>query len=141
MVLPFEHVCVIKNDYLYKKWTGYTIWKNHPEFNCSRNAIYNHIQKYKDTGEWTRKSGSGRPVIASTEENADATEDLIQSQEDEEGSHVSIRDIAKHLDISKSTVHRLAKARKINSYRRISTPQVNAAARSRRFLRANSLYP
>ena len=107
MVLTKDNIAVIKNDVHEKSWAASRIWREHPSFNCSRQAVVNLVKKIKDTGSGERLKGSGRPVSAATEDNLDATEDLILSQEGQPGTHSSIREIAADLGISKSSVHDL----------------------------------
>ena len=89
----------IENDFNEKGWNANKIWKEHPNFECSRMAVYHLIKKIKETGSKERLKGKGRPVTAITEENASIFEELLCSQEDEPGTHNSIRQIA--LRISK----------------------------------------
>ena len=57
-------------------------------------AVHHLIKKIKETGSKERLKGKGRPVTAITEENASIFEELLCSQEDEPGTHNSIRQIA-----------------------------------------------
>jgi len=52
------------------------------------------IKKSKKTGK-----GSGRERTATTEENGDVVEELVCSQEDAPGPHISPRNIASQLTI------------------------------------------
>ena len=63
---------------------------------------------------------------------------MIQSQE-EPGTHKSVRQIVKHLNVGKSSVYRMAKKMGLKAYRRATTPQVTVAARKRRFDRSRDL--
>ena len=139
MVLTSDQIAVVKNDLEEKGWTAYKIWQNHPSFNCSKPAIVNLVNKIKETGSGARRPGSGRPVTVATEENENEVEELICSQEDEPGTHFSIREIAPHLEASKSSVHRMAKKRKLNSFKRVSTPQLTDGCRGRRLERSSAL--
>ena len=77
MVLTEKQKAVIENDFIEKEWNANKIWTEHPQFNCSRQAIHNLITKIGETGSTDRKKGSGRLVTATTEENADLVEELI----------------------------------------------------------------
>ena len=127
MVLTDKQKAVIENDFNEKGWNAYKIWKEHPSFECSRMAVHNLIKKIKETGSTERRKGSGRPVNATTEENASIFEELVCSQEDEPGTHNSIRQIAPHILISKSSVHRLVKKKNLNCYKHLKAPQMNSA--------------
>ena len=89
-----RQTAVIENDFNEKGWNAYKIWKEHPSFECSRMAVHNLIQKIKETGSTEYHKGSGRPITTTTEENALIFEELVCLQEDEPGSHNSIRQIA-----------------------------------------------
>ena len=102
-------------------------------------AVYNLIKKIKETGSTERRKESGRPVTATTEENALIFEELVCFQEDEPGAHNSIRQIAPQISISKSSVHRLVKKKNLHCYKRLETPQMNSACRKRRAERAGKL--
>ena len=102
-------------------------------------AVHNLIKNIKETGSTERRKGSGRPVIATTEEKASIFEELICSQEDEPGTHNSIRQITPRISINKLSVHRLVKKKNLHRYKRLKTPQMNSACRKRRAERAGKL--
>ena len=95
-------------------------------------TVHNLIKKIKETGSTERPKGSGRPVTATTEENASIFEELVCSQEDEPGTHNSIREITPRISISKSSVHRLVKKKNLYCYKGLKTHQMNSACRNRR---------
>ena len=140
MVLTEKQKAVIENDFVEKGWNTHRIWPEHPSFNCSRMSVHNFIKKIKETGSTERRKGSGCPVTATTEEIAGIVEDLICSQEDEPGTHNSIRKIAPQVSIGRSSVHRLVRKKNLHCYKRLKTPQMNAACRKRRTERAAKLY-
>ena len=76
--LTADQIAVIKNDYEEKGWTAYRIWQEHPRFQCSRNTVEKLIRKIKETGSGERREGSGRPISATTDENADECEECIK---------------------------------------------------------------
>ena len=84
-------------------------------------AVHNLIKKIKEAGSTEHPKGSGRPVTATTEENASIFEELVCSQEDESGTHNSIREIAPRILISKSSVHRLVKKKNLLCCKRLKT--------------------
>ena len=132
MVLTDKQKAVIENDFNEKGCSAYKIWKEHPSFECSRMAVHNLIKKIKETGSTERRKGSGKPFTATIEENASIFEELVCSQEDEPGTHNSIRQIAPRISISKSSVHRLVKKKNLHCYKRLKTPQMNSACHKRR---------
>ena len=83
--------------------------------------------------------GSGQLVAATIEENASIFEELVCLQEDEPGTHNSIRQIAPQILISKSSVHCLVKKKNLHCYKHLKTPQMNSACHKRRAKRAGKL--
>ena len=57
-------------------------------------TVHNLIKKFNETESTERRKGSDRPVTGTTEENASIFEELVCLQEDEPGTHSSIRQIA-----------------------------------------------
>ena len=127
MVLTDKKKAIIENDFNEKGWNVYEIWKEHPSVECPRMTVHIIIKKIKETGSTERRKGSGRPVTATTEENASIFEELVCSQENEPGTHNSIRKIAPRISFSKSSVHRLVKKKNLHCYKRLKTPQMNSA--------------
>ena len=78
-----------------------------------------------------RRTGSGRPIAVTTDENAELVEKLICSQEDFPETHKSPRKIARNVGISRNSVRRLIKRRKINQFKRMKTPHMNNGTRDR----------
>ena len=139
MVLTDRQRTVIENDFNEKGWNAYKIWKEHPSFECSRMAVHNLIKKIKETGSTERRKRSDRLITTTEEENASILEELVRWQEDEPGTHNSIRQITPRISISKSSVHRLVKKKNLHCYKRLKTPQMNSACRKRRAKRAGKL--
>lgn len=87
-----------------------------------------------------RKAGSGRPRSVSTAENIAEVGDMICSQDGASGIHASIREIASHLNIGKSSVHRIAKKElKLNAFRRVPAQVLSDPTRLKRLERARAL--
>ena len=113
MVFSSEDKAVIINDYEEKGWTAYKIWKEHKSKRWVLSSVQRLVKKFKITGTMERKRSSGRPVTATTKENEDLVEVLICSQE-EPGTHKSPREIAPMIGVSRSSVKRMVKRRKLN---------------------------
>ena len=94
MVLNDKQKAVIENGFNEKGWNVYKIWKDYPSSECSRMAAHNLIKNIKEIGSTERRKGCGRPVTATTEENALIFEELDCSQEDESGTQNSMSKIA-----------------------------------------------
>ena len=56
-----------------------------------------------------RRPGSERPRTVTTAENEEMVEELICSQEEKPGTHLSPREIEKYTGISRSSVRRMVK--------------------------------
>ena len=86
-----DKAVIIKNDFFEKDWNANEICKHHPLKNWNRVYVYRLLKKFEETGSMDRKSGSRRPRTVSTKENEDLVEELICSQKDNPGSHLSPR--------------------------------------------------
>ena len=122
MVLTDKQKAVIENDFNEKGWNAYKIWKEHPSFECYHMAFHNLIKKINETGSTERRKRSDRPITATAEEIASILEELVRWQEDEPGTHNSIRQITPRISISKSSVHCSAKKKNLHCYKLLKTP-------------------
>ena len=127
------------HDWEGKSWVGYLIWQKHPRFNCSRQAIENLLKKSKSNGsrDWLKCSGS--PVTALRDTTEEECEELIVPERDKPGSDYSIRKIAPHLHVSKTTAYWFVKRRKLILFKRISTLQMNQVCYMRQAKWASNL--
>ena len=85
------------------------------------------------------KRRTGRLITLTIDENAETVEELICSQEDFPGIHKSPREIARNFGISRSSVRRLVKRRKINQFKRMKTPHMNNGTRDQKAIRSENL--
>src|SRR6218665_2583751 len=67
------------------------------------------LRKIDLTGSSERCAGSGRPRTARKNENIEQVQELVLSQEDKPKSHLTIREIAREVGISKTSVHKIVK--------------------------------
>ena len=73
-----------------------------------------------------RKPVSGRAATARTADTIEKVDELICSQDGESGTHRSTREIAAELNISQSSVCRIAKRDlRLKSFRRVPTQVIN----------------
>jgi len=87
-----------------------------------------------------RQPGSGRPATAITNQSVEHVEELICSQEGNSGTHLSTRQIAAELNISQSSVCRIAKRNlHLKSFRHIPAQVINDAKCQKRLERARAL--
>ena len=82
------------------------------EENLKVRTVQQVIRNFKERGTHERKPGSGRTPIS------DTTQDLIESQEDNPGSHQSQRQIARITSVNQSMVSRILKKYKLKCYKR-----------------------
>ena len=104
-----EDKAVIKNDFLEKGWSYYRICKEHPTKNWNKVSVYRLLKRFKEENTMDRKIGSGRPRTVTNEENEELVAELICSQEENPGTHMSPREIEKNTGISRSSVKRMIK--------------------------------
>ena len=139
MVFSSENKAIIKSDYVEKSWTAYRICKQHGLKKwvlCSAQGL---LKRFKEEESVKRRTGPGRPITVTTDENAELVEELICSQEYFPGTHKSPRESAGNVGISRSSVSRLVKRRKINQFKRMENPHMNNGARDRRTIRSGNL--
>ena len=87
-----------------------------------------------------RKVGSGRPKSARSTANITMVQEMICSQEDELGTSKSTRQIAGEMDISATSVRRIAKVDLgLSSFRRIPVQVINEATRLKKLTRSKQL--
>ena len=86
-----------------------------------------------------RRPGSGRPVTVTTEENEELVGDLICSQEENPGTHLSPREIEKVTGISRTSVRRMVKRRGLKQFKRVKTARMSSAPQQRQTEQAGAL--
>jgi AraC-like DNA-binding protein len=87
-----------------------------------------------------RKPGSGRPKDVRTEQNIEKVSDLICSQEDEPGTSKSTRQIAKELNISRTSIRRIAKCDLgLTAFRRVPAQVISDNVKQKRIERSRKL--
>ena len=87
------------------------------------------LKRFKEDGSMIRRTSSGRPITATTDENNELVEELICSQEDFLGTQQATREIARNVGITRSSVRRLVKRREINQFKRMTTLHMNNGTR------------
>ena len=92
VVFSREDKAIIKNDYEEKGWTTYRIeYVKSTSQEIGYWVLFNVLRRFKEDGSMKRKTGSGRPINVTTDENAELIEELISSQEEFSGIHKSLR--------------------------------------------------
>ena len=139
MVFSSDDKAIIKNDYLEKGWSAYRIVKENPTKKWHKWSVQRLINKFKEEGTMERKKGSGRPRSVTTKENVEIVEQLICSQEDSPGTHMSPREIERNTGIKRSSVVRMIKKNGWKQYKRMKTPRMTEGTKKRRTERAGAL--
>ena len=101
MVFSNEEKATSKNDFEKKGWTAYRICKEHESKKWLLSSVQRLLKGFKEDGSIKRRTGSGQLITATTDENAELVEELIYSQEDFRGTHMSPREIARNVGISR----------------------------------------
>ena len=83
------------------------IISDHPEYDWKLGGVQTLLKKIDETGDIERKEGSGRPKSIRNEENIEAVQELVLSQEDAPGTHSTPAEISRELSISRGSVHRI----------------------------------
>ena len=139
MVFSESDRAVIEACVLEKEWGARRILKEYPNRQWNLSSVNYLIKKIKETGSTKRKAGSGRPKTASTAENKAYVEEVIVSQEDQPGTHKSQREIAKDLNVSRSSVRRMTRAANLKSFKRIRVSRRDQNVRQKRKTRSKNL--
>ena len=108
-----EDLNFIKLIFEEKGWYGAKICREFPSKNWNPVTVNKNIKKLREAGSIHRKPGTGlydgnRSVC--TNENMEIVDDLIQSQEDQPGTHKSYSEIAIEIGGSKRSVERMVKS-------------------------------
>ena len=130
MVFSDEDKAIIKH-YHERGYSAYRIWKDNPEKNWKKKSVTRLIKRYVEFGTMEKQKGSGRPVTATTPENQNAVEELVCSQEEAPGTHVTPNNIAKILKISDRSVRRMVKSKGIKPFKRLKAPSMNEGTQRR----------
>ena len=120
MTLTKEGKAIIELLFKEKGRRGRRIVKTFPSKKWTRTSIDRPIRKIQTTGTTDRINGSVRPRKVTTPQNVALIEELAISQEDDPGSHLSQRKIARHMNIKRASVqHTLSKKIKLKAFKRI----------------------
>src|SRR5207248_62342 len=113
----------------------------YPQKRWKISTLKKMCQRIDKTGSVVeRKVGSGRPKSARSTANIDMVQELISVQEYEPGTSRSTVPIAGEIDISATSVRRIAKVDLgLSSFRRMTVQVVNEATRLKRLMRCKRL--
>ena len=98
------------------------------------------LKKIDETGDVKRREGSGRPKSSRTENNINAVNELISSQEDKPGTHATPNEISKMMDIPRTSIRRLiAEDLKLQPFKKIKGQRINTRTKEKRIERCPNL--
>jgi len=95
---------LIKNLFLLKGYGAKRLIKEFPTKNWKKTTLNDFLKQLRDTGSVERQAGSSQPRTACTDENINAVNELVLSQEDTPQSHHTTRQIARETGIHHSSV-------------------------------------
>lgn len=114
--------------------------KEFPLKNWSLAGLNRLIKTIEVTGSSDRKPGSGRPRSVRTNENIVAVEELILSQDSQPGTHRSMREVAREVGISVTSVHNIVhKDIRLKCLKKKHAQQLTEANKLTRLIRSKQL--
>ena len=78
-----------------------------------------------------RRAGTGKQRAITTEESKNLIENLICSQEDNPGSHMSPKEVEKNTGISCTSVRPMIKRRGLKQFKRLKTTMMSSVTQER----------
>ena len=98
------------------------------------------IKKIDSSGSIERTPGSGHVRTVRSDEVVEEVADLVQSQEEQPRSHLSLRQISRETGISRSSVHRVIKTDlELKCFKRERAQELTQANRCARLERSRLL--
>jgi hypothetical protein len=129
-----EDRVLIKALRLEKRYGARKIVKEYPGRNWKLRSVSYLLKKIDATGSADRTEGSGRPRSSRTDGNVAIVEELILSQEDQPGTHRTVRQIEAETGIRKSSVHRIVhKDLSLQCFKKKLAQELTAANKLSRF--------
>jgi hypothetical protein len=140
MALSKEDRILIKVLRLEKGYNAQRFLTEFANKHWSRRALYSLIAKIDATGVADRKKNPGRPRNIRIDENINAVEELVLSQEDAPGTHRTGRQIARETGISRTSVMRIIhKDLSLQCFKKRRAQELTEANKLTRLTRANQL--
>ena len=98
------------------------------------------LKKIDKTGDVKRRKGSGRLKSSRTENNINAVKELISSQEDKPGTHVTPNEISKIMGIPRTSIRRIvAEDLKLQPFKKIKGQRIDTRTKEKRIERCSNL--
>ena len=93
-----------------------------------------------ETGDVKRREGSGRPKSSRTENSINAVKELISNQEDKPGTHATLNEISKTMDIPRTSIRRIiAEDLKLQPFKKIKGQRIDTRTKENRIERCSNL--
>ena len=140
--MPFtaDDLSLIKGLRLHKMWGAKKMLHEFPNKPWTKGGLDKILSKIDNTGNATRRVGSGRPLTVRNAENIDTVNDLIVSDDDEPGTHLSVRQIARQTGISRSSIQRIVKKDlRLPVFKRLHLQRLNVDHKQQRVQKCQQL--
>ena len=114
--------------------------KEFPTKPWSLSGLKRLLKNITETGSSDKKMSSGRPRLWSTADNIKTVEELVQSQENNPGTHRTLRQIARETGMAATTVHRIVhKDLQLKCIKKRRVQELTAANKLARLIRSKQL--
>lgn len=128
---------VLRQD---KRYGSRRFLREFPNRKWTRRGLDHLIKKIDSYGSIKRTTGSGRSRSVRSDEAIAEVADLVQSQDDQPRTHLSVRQIAREMGMSRASVHRVvAFDLKLKCLKRERAQQLTDANQSARLVRSRLL--
>jgi hypothetical protein len=137
MVFSKEDRILIHEIRIAKGYGAKRMLKEFPHKNWSLAGVNRLLKNIADSGSSARKA---RPMSRRTPENIAAVEEMIMSQESQPGTHRSLNEIAREIEVSRSTVRNIVHNElKLKCLKKKRAQELTEANKLTRFVRAKQL--
>lgn len=137
MVFSKEDRILIHEMRIAKGYGAKRMLKEFPHKNWSLAGVNRLLKNIADSGSSARKA---RPMSRRTPENIAAVEEMIMSQESQPGTHRSLNEIAREIEVSRSTVRNIVHNElKLKCLKKKRAQELTEANKLTRFVRAKQL--
>lgn len=137
MVFSKEDRILIHEMRIAKGYGAKRMLKEFPHKNWSLAGVNRLLKNIADSGSSARKA---RPMSKRTPENIAAVEEMIMSQESQPGTHRSLNEIAREIEVSRSTVRNIVhNDLKLKCLKKRHAQELTEANKLTRFVRAKQL--
>lgn len=140
MPITKEDKILIKELRIHKGYNAYQLMQEFPDKGWSKSTLNWLFVQIDSTGSVEEKPKTGRPRSTRDPENIATVEELVFSQEDNPGTHKSIRTIARVTGIHRSSIHRIVhKDLELKCFKRKKVQELTEDNKLKRLARAKQL--